>query len=275
MSRLRIDGKRVYTAGMSGGARVALIVALGSNAVAGVVASSAGYPDSKPRKTLPFPIFSTAGTDDFNHLEMRRLDEALTTPHRLAVFTGGHTWLSPELATQAVEWLEIRAVHDGIAPRDAGRIDALFERRVRAADGAASPKAAYLSAKAIAEDFAGLKDVSAYAARASQLERDRDVRAALKADRDADNREEQTFRTVSGMERQLGSDDDRPGALMQLRRFWKELSEQAKGPADTADRRIARRVLANLAADTGRTADPDYLKIISEYRLPRVRPPDR
>ena len=53
--RFAIDQKRIYTAGMSGGARVALGIALASpNLVAGVVASSAGYPDSQPRKTLPF-----------------------------------------------------------------------------------------------------------------------------------------------------------------------------------------------------------------------------
>jgi poly(3-hydroxybutyrate) depolymerase len=84
MSRFRVDPRRVYVAGMSGGARVAFSVAFGSppGRVAGVLASSAGFPDDKPRKTLPFPVFATAGTEDFNHLELRRLDRALTSPHR-------------------------------------------------------------------------------------------------------------------------------------------------------------------------------------------------
>ena len=78
-ARLAVDPRRVYLAGMSGGARVALGIALASKDIAGVIASSAGYPDSRVRKSLPFPIFATAGTDDFNHLEMRRLDRELTT----------------------------------------------------------------------------------------------------------------------------------------------------------------------------------------------------
>ena len=42
---------------------IALQVALlGKNNIAGVIASSAGYPDSEPRRSLSFPIFSTAGT---------------------------------------------------------------------------------------------------------------------------------------------------------------------------------------------------------------------
>ena len=61
-ARLSIDEKRVYTAGLSGGARVAMEVALGTGRIAGVIASSAGYPDAVPRKTVPFAVFGTAGT---------------------------------------------------------------------------------------------------------------------------------------------------------------------------------------------------------------------
>ena len=64
-----------------------LIVLVG---IAGVIASSAGYPDSQPRATVPFAIFGTAGTEDFNYIEMRQLDRKLTSPHFLAVFNGGH-----------------------------------------------------------------------------------------------------------------------------------------------------------------------------------------
>src|SRR5262245_29732887 len=58
--RLSIDPNRLYLTGHSGGTRVAMQVALDSKVVAGVIASSAGYPDSKPRKTVPFAIFGTA-----------------------------------------------------------------------------------------------------------------------------------------------------------------------------------------------------------------------
>src|SRR5262245_44345184 len=93
-ARFSVNEKRVYTAGMSGGARVAMTVALGTNRIAGVIASSAGFPDSRPRKSVPFAIFGTAGTEDFNYLEMRQLDRALTSPHRVVIFEGGHTFLS-------------------------------------------------------------------------------------------------------------------------------------------------------------------------------------
>ena len=120
------------------------------------------------------------------------------------------------------------------------------------------------------EDFTGLKDVSKYAARAAELERSKDVRSALKSDRDEDSHEEQILTDVATAEQRLASDDDRTTALMQLRRIWKELSEKARRQPDSVERRIARRALASLSAGT-KTTDADYLKIISEYRLSRGR----
>ena len=76
--RFSIDPRRVYLAGMSGGARVAMGLALANNNVAGVIASSAGYPDSQPRTSVPFAVFSTAGIEDFNYIEMRLLDRPRT-----------------------------------------------------------------------------------------------------------------------------------------------------------------------------------------------------
>ena len=67
--RFSIAADRVYLTGMSGGARVALQVALvDGNNIAGVIASSAGYPDSRRRTTLRFPLFATAGSEDFNYM---------------------------------------------------------------------------------------------------------------------------------------------------------------------------------------------------------------
>ncbi len=264
-TRLAINPKRVYLAGMSGGARVALGIALASKDIAGVIASSAGYPDSRVRKELPFPIFATAGTDDFNHLEMRRLDRALTTPHRLVVFSGGHVWLSSGLALQAVEWMELHAMRTGLAPRDDAAIERMFASRI-AAIGASAHKDTLRALRAIVEDFQGLKDVSSLAQRAATLERDKAIRAAMDAEREDDRREENLLRDVASMTIQLSS-GDRLTALAHLREVWRTLSAQAKNPVDSSERQLARRVMGALSADG--TTDADYSKIIAEYRLER------
>ena len=264
-ARLAIDTKRVYLAGMSGGARVALGIGMASKDIAGVVASSAGYPDNRVRKSLPFPVFATAGTDDFNHLEMRRFDQALTSPHRLVIFNGGHVWLSSELAVQAIEWMELNAMKSGLSARDDAAIDRMLASRIAAA-GTAADKDTYRALRAIAEDFEGLRDVSAIARRAAEIGRDKGVRAALEKENSDDKREENILRNMATLTDRL-STDDRVTVLGQLRQRWSELSAQANNPVDSPDRQLARRVMSALGADG--TKDTDYAKIIAEYRLPR------
>jgi predicted esterase len=264
--RLAVDPRRVYLAGMSGGARVALGIALASKDIAGVIASSAGYPDSRVRKTLPFPLFATAGTDDFNHLEMRRLDRELSTTHRLVIFPGGHVWLSSDLALQAVEWMELQSMKAGLKARNAAEIDRMFASRIASVDLTKGDVETFRAVRALAEDFQGLRDVSTLAARATELGRDARVRAALQSERDEDRREENMLREIASMAARLTS-ADRPAALNQLRQQWRDLSGQAKNPADSTQRRLARRVLSALTADG--TNDADYAKIIAEYRLTR------
>jgi len=263
-ARFAIDARRIYTAGMSGGARVALAVALGTRGIAGVIASSAGYPDAQPHKTLPFPVFATAGTEDFNHVEMRLLDRALTTPHRLVVFEGGHTWLSSDLAVEAVGWMELQAMRSGIAPRNDTEIGELLAARVAAAEAMTDPAAKFQALDAIATDFEGMADVQPIATRAAALGRDKAVRDAIKRGRDEDDHELRLLETIRGSELRLSS-EDRLNALNELRAHWKDLHERAIKTADSADRRLARRVLSNLGASIT-TTDPDYLKVIETYR---------
>jgi poly(3-hydroxybutyrate) depolymerase len=189
LTRFNVNHARVYFAGMSGGSRVALAAALGTPGTAGVMASSAGYPDSQPRKAVPFPVFATAGTEDFNHIEMRQLDAALTTPHHLEIFNGGHTWLSSELAVVAVQWMEVQAMKSGLEPRNEKEIDEILAARVAAMPSDAADAAAYLALQAIVTDFAGLRNVSSFAARAATLGKSASVRAAIKRSKDEDNSE--------------------------------------------------------------------------------------
>jgi hypothetical protein len=256
--RFRIDERRVYLAGMSGGSRVALGVALGSKGIAGVIASSAGFPDSKPRKSLEFPVFGTAGTEDFNLSEMRQMDRALTSAHRLAVFEGGHVWLPSEVAVEAVEWMEVLK---------GSRVDQIFAKRAAEVVAMGTDVALLRALEAIVADFGGVKDVSAYAARAKELERDKHVRDALKKERDDAAAEERETRQILGLEAQLGNIDQRGQALLGLRSEWKRLSGAANGAADTPERRRARRVLRGLSMGAReRASDAEYQAIVAQYR---------
>jgi hypothetical protein len=101
--RYSIDDSRLYAAGFSGGARVALDWAR-SGHIAGVIACSAGFGPPGPPKQVPFRIFATTGWDDFNHDELYRLSRELArrnVPHRFVEFEGGHEWMPAALAGEA------------------------------------------------------------------------------------------------------------------------------------------------------------------------------
>jgi len=112
-ARLAIDESRVYAAGFSGGARAA--IGLGkmlSIRLAGVIGCGAGLPAwLTPADVRAVPWFGTVGIQDFNYREMQEMDRELrlqSTPCRLRVFQGKHSWPPKKLALEAIAWLEER-----------------------------------------------------------------------------------------------------------------------------------------------------------------------
>lgn len=110
-ARFPIDDKRIYIAGFSGGARVAL--QWGSNgAIAGVIACSAGWQPGEIPAKVPFKLFATAGVDDFNYHEvyaMSRELESRGVAHRFMELRAGHDWLTSEAAAIALDFFDGKA----------------------------------------------------------------------------------------------------------------------------------------------------------------------
>jgi hypothetical protein len=269
--RFSIDADRLYLTGHSGGARVALQVAIGTRTIAGVIASSAGYPDGKIRKSLPFVIFGTAGTEDFNYLEMRRLDRALTTPHRLAIFPGGHALPPDEVVLEAIEWLELQAMKTGRRKRDEAFIEKLWDRRQRAVSAAGAPADTVRLLRELVDDFNGLCDVSAAAARAAELSKQKEVRSAIAQERSDDEREARELDDVLALETSLEDDSRHLASLGRLRDWLARCAREANRAADSPARRRARRLLRTITMGAAeRVHDADYLKLLEQYRLPRA-----
>ena len=104
--RFHIDERRIYGAGFSGGSRLALRWGL-SGGLTGVIAVGAGTGALEPPRTVPFALFAIAGIDDFNYHEMHTESVALAragVPHRFDSFDGGHEWLPPEKALDALRF---------------------------------------------------------------------------------------------------------------------------------------------------------------------------
>ena len=261
--RFPVDPKRTYTAGMSGGARVAIMVALNSDSIAGALASSAGYADEF-HESVRFPIFGSAGTEDFNYREMRAIDVRMKSPHRVEVFEGGHTWLPIEMATEGVEWMEVQAMKSGLRPRlQTGR-----RSRMARAEAQRSNLAKMRELNLIAEDFRDFKDVAKVVESAAALESQQDVADALNAERADDARELQIANEVNRLVRQLSWPEREHDAFIALKAHVTTLLEASRAAEDSADRRIARRALASLRASSGGIHHADFQQLLRQIQLP-------
>jgi poly(3-hydroxybutyrate) depolymerase len=262
-----INMKRVYTAGLSGGARIAMKVAMDSNEMAGVIASSAGFPPGERSSDLTFAVFGTAGTEDFNYLEMRQFDQTLNSPHRVVIFEGGHTWLSSALAMQALEWMEIQAMKSGRGPKDEKLIDRVFAARSAEAAAGKTELETWEMAGAMARDFEGLRDVSKFASQAEALLAKKSVLDALNQAHADEHFEAQLESEL--MDLQEGLEDGgqaRASSLSQLKDRLTKLAVQAAGPDDTAERRMARRLMGGILVDSRSVPDEEYQKFVDSLR---------
>lgn len=255
-ARLSVDERRVYVAGFSGGARMAVRFSyLYQGCVAGVVACGAGFPaDIKPSSALPFPVFSVAGTDDFNFPEMKKLDDALnkfSVPHHLAIFEGAHEWPPTDTCNAAVEWMELQAMKSGRLPRDEAWLDQLLleqTRKALVAEEARDFYAAYKSYQAAANDFRGLLDVSRLEQKAAVLRRTREVVRALDEEDGEIRRQEKIASELVALLERRRDPNESAVANLSFRKAVDDLRKAAHGRDDTGERRVARRALKQVFA---------------------------
>ena len=104
--RLPVDPKRIYSSGMSGGARMAFWLSeqMKSKGFAGVLACGAGgTPDKMSSKTV---VFGLCGSNCFNRWDMACTFKQLKNDmSRLRFFVGNHTWADASQITYAMAWL--------------------------------------------------------------------------------------------------------------------------------------------------------------------------
>lgn len=256
---LALDDRRVYIAGFSGTVRAACTLAfLAPGTIAGVVGAGAGFPfDRPPDAATGFLFFGTVGTRDFNFHEMLELEEklhAMGLPHRVEEFEGVHEWMPEALATEAVEWFELRAMADGRRPRDPALVAALLARDLAAAEAleaANRPFHAHHRYRAIAADYASLAEVSEAAVKAASLGVSPAVTAVARERRAAIERDRKVLlraqRTLAGVRE---TDDVTLRRIIAALEIPK-LKQKAEKRAGTEEGLAAERLLATLAVQTG------------------------
>jgi tetratricopeptide (TPR) repeat protein len=250
-TRFSIDQNRVYTAGMSGGARVAGTVAqsLGARA-AGVILCGAGFSEAKPpEKPLPFPVFGVAGVEDFNWIELRQLHKALDSigsANRFVTFDGDHTWAPSGSFLTAVEWMELQAMKSARRERDEKLIAELFDKmagQARADESAKRVYEAFLKYDAIAKDFNGLRDVAEFAQKADELRSSKEVKDRLKQEKAAEQAQRQRSQEFFAAREQLNTAENPAVAMMGIKSMISDLRKKAAGRDESVERLAARRAL--------------------------------
>jgi len=274
--RFAADGHRIYLTGHSGGSRVALQIALANPQIAGVIASSAGFPDAQPRGSVGFPVFGTAGTADFNYIELRLLERALKSPRRVVIFEGGHTLPPPDVAMQAIAWLELQAMKSGGRMKDEALVDRFWVEQEGAVAAAGETAAAVRLLRAMADDFRTLRDVKAIERRASDLARRKDIKRALARERDDDDKEVAALDSFARYQAGLTDGAQRMQSLRDLKALLAELHTQATAADASPERARARRVLRVVTmGPAGGTEDADLRDLLQQYRLPVQGPAGR
>ena len=253
-ARFSIDQRRVYTAGFSGGARVASSVGYAlAGTIAGVIACGAGFPQGlSPSRSTPFPLFGTAGIEDFNFPEVKQLVRALDSygiASRVAVFEGAHEWPPSSVCIEAVEWMELQAMRTGRRAKDERLIEELFNKNVERARGheaAGKLYDAFISQDAIAHDFKGLKDVAEFEKHAAELKERKEVKQAIKQETEMEKEQARRANELFALKNSLQDTESSVTALADLKRNITNLKKKLEDKEISPERIVARRVLNQL-----------------------------
>jgi len=178
-------------------------------------------------------------------------------------------WLPPELAMQALEWLEVQAMKAEREPRDEKLIDRVFAARSAEAAAQKTDLGTWEAAGAMVRDFDGLRDVSKFSAQVEALQAKKSVLDALNQSHADDHFEAQLESELHDL--QEGLEDGasvRTASLSQLKDRLTKLAQQAAGSADTPERRMARRLMGGIYVDSRSVPDEEYQKFVDSLRAP-------
>lgn len=255
-----IDERRAYSTGFSGGSRMSWRIGyVFKGQVAGVIGVGAGSDlDKPPDEKPPFAYFGTTGYTDFNYHEMRMMEDklkALNAPHKIRFFDGGHQWPPKEVCFEAIEWMELQAMKNGLKEKDPEWIAQQFEKRwsrARAEEEAGKILEAYLEYQSLARDFEGLHPAPDLAGHIPELEDSKELQDALSTRQKVDQLEEKTIGEFINILTGFGSGRTSP-SLGQLKRelrisHWRKESEEKENSQEGL---LAKRMLGTVSVQAG------------------------
>jgi dienelactone hydrolase len=168
VNRFPIDNSRIYTAGFSGGARIAASVAVYKGGVKGVIGCGGGMPSPSQELKSKFDFISIVGLNDLNYQELKTLDKALSDNGfvcQMLTFNGGHEWPDSKTISKAVEWLDIMAIKQKLLPVNDNLVrnySSYYADTINKLIKLGESYKAYLFYNIILKDLGGIYDIAEY-----------------------------------------------------------------------------------------------------------------
>ena len=283
-ARFSIDEKRVYAAGLSGGARVANYFAIScGGCLAGVIACSATFTPKFPLdKPLPYAIYGTAGVDDFNYPELvktfKKLKENGTTNH-LAVFDGRHGWLPKDLTFDALAWLTLQAMKAGRMTTEQSFVEELLAKQMNQAQMLLQQGETLEAARlyeAMVNDFKGVSDTQSAADKLSEIRAQKSYQQALTNEEHSFTEQQRAVQRIFSLDADLLDSASKNASLQKVSGEIESWQQKAKASADSGERRLARRILDQVFVEAYETAlfvnrqQKDYRMMIANLELTRL-----
>lgn len=133
-STFNIDDKQIYTAGFSGGSRLASSIAVLTNSIQGVIGCGAGFANEAnivPTFNNNFSYVGLVGDEDMNYHEMLDLKiwlNKININNELFTYEDGHRWPKSNQIMRALGWLELQAYKKKLRSTNDSIIKILFKK---------------------------------------------------------------------------------------------------------------------------------------------------
>ncbi len=190
--RLNVDKTRLYTAGFSGGGRIATYWAAADKRFKGAASLSAGLSMSLINN-IGFGVILFAGKRDFNYNEIIKNSPQIAQnngiPLQIVVFDGGHEYPPRNYSQYAVLWFEVNAVRQGLKKKTSRlvkQVQNFTDSLIANARTIDEKIAAYQTAVNYLD---GLKNTKHYAQKLAQLQQSEEYREYLQKTQKINNLE--------------------------------------------------------------------------------------
>jgi len=190
-NRFPVDAKAQYTAGFSGGARMANYYGL-QNQYTGIISCGAGFKQKDIQGTgVVIYIYNIAGTRDCNFAETAYLpgsNECSTDKYLTQSFIGIHEWPTTKVLTDAVEFMYVRLLIDKIRDNKPVSLSTILDEKKAQIDSLSKTHDTYNLYKTLeisSKMFAGTDDGTDFAEKMKKLDDDKTFMASLETKQQA------------------------------------------------------------------------------------------